>query len=413
MMSFTEIIKLSFQSVRSNLLRSVLTLMIIAFGIMALVGILTAIDSVVFSLSDNLSGLGANSYSIYPKGNAARGNRRGVIQKRGESITYDQAFAFKERFGTGGKVAVSSDGTGASTIKYEDEKTNPNVRIKGIDDNYLNVQSYTIEAGRDFSEVEFETGANKAIIGQDIVKSLFGDNPERAIGKDIYVGSLKYKVNGVLKAKGSSMNQSGDRIILVPLVNLKRVYATNKQNYDINVGVYNTTDMDESVSEATGLFRTIRKTPLSQDDDFEIFKSDGLISIIKENTQNLRLGTVVIGLMTLLGAAIGLMNIMLVSVTERTKEIGIAKALGATQQTILRQFLTEAVLICQFGGLVGIFLGVLIGFGVAKAMNGTFHIPWLWMLLGIVTCFIVGIISGWYPAMKAAKMDPIESLRYE
>jgi putative ABC transport system permease protein len=413
MMTFSEIVKLSIQSVRSNLLRSVLTLMIIAFGIMALVGILTAIDSVVYSLNDNFSGLGANSYSIYPKGNSARGNRRGMIAKRGEHISFDQALAFKERFTEGGKVAVSADGTGSATVKYEDEKTNPTVRVKGIDNNFLAVQSYTIDVGRDFSEIEFETGANRAIIGMDLVKTLFNNNPERAVGKEISVGSIKYRVNGVLKTKGSSMNQSGDKIVLVPLVNMKRIYANANQNYDINVGVYNTTDMDESVSEAKGMFRTIRKTPLSQDDDFEIFKSDGLISIIKENTQNLRLGTVVIGLMTLLGAAIGLMNIMLVSVTERTKEIGIAKALGATRKTILTQFLTEAVLICQVGGLVGIFLGVLIGFGVAKAMNGTFHIPWLWMLLGIVTCFIVGVISGWYPAMKASKLDPIESLRYE
>lgn len=412
-MSLTEILKLAYQSVKANLLRSVLTLMIIAIGITALVGILTAIDSVVFSLSDNLSGLGANSYSIYPKGNSIRGNRRGVTQKRGEYISYEQAMIFKERFAEDSKVAVSADGLGNATVKYADKETNPNVSVKGIDDNYLAVQSYSIELGRDFSSSEQESGVNRAIIGKDIVKTLFRDNSEEAINKYITVNNNKYLVVGILKSKGSSMNQSSDRVVIVPLLNLKRIFVSDNQNYDITVGVYDATAMEESISQATGLFRTIRKVPLGNENDFEVFKSDGLISIIKENTQNLRIGTIVIGLMTLLGAAIGLMNIMLVSVTERTKEIGIAKALGATRQTILTQFLTEAVLICQVGGIVGIFLGMLIGLGVAKAMGGTFHVPWLWMLLGLVVCFIVGVISGWYPAQKAAKLDPIESLRYE
>jgi putative ABC transport system permease protein len=413
MMSLPEIIKLAYQSVKANLLRSVLTLMIIAIGITALVGILTAIDSIIFSLKDNLSGLGANSYSIYPKGNSIQSNRRGVRQKQGDIINYDEAVSFKERFNEDSKVAISAEGLGTATVKYSDKETNPNVAVRGIDDNYLAVQSFSIEYGRDFSTTEQENGANRAIIGKDIVKTLFKDNAAEAINKSITVNNNKYQVIGVLKSKGSSMNQSSDRVVIVPLLNLKRIFVSDDQNYDITVGVYDATTMEESISQATGVFRTIRKVPLGNDNDFEIFKSDGIISIIKDNTQNLRVGTVVIGLMTLLGAAIGLMNIMLVSVTERTKEIGIAKALGATRRTILTQFLTEAILICQVGGIVGIVLGVLIGLGVAKAMGGTFHVPWLWMLLGLVVCFVVGIISGWYPAQKAAKLDPIESLRYE
>ena len=413
MLSLREIINQALISVRANMLRSVLTLLIIAIGITALVGILAAIDSFVYSLSDNLSSLGSNSFSIYPKGQALKGNRRGMHNKAGEVITLDQALSFKERATMNGKVSIDVAGVQNTTVKYNEEKTNPTIPVTGIDENYMAVNAYTLADGREFSENEYITGANKAIIGQDLVKTLFANKAAKAIGEEILVGNIKYKVIGVLGSKGSSMNSSGDKIVLVPLFNIRRHYASSESNHRITVSVFDAMDIDNATSQSIGLFRAIRKLPLSENDDFEIFKSDGLVEIIKENTTNIRLGTIVIGLITLLGAAIGLMNIMLVSVTERTKEIGICKALGATRRTILTQFLAEAIMICQLGGLVGILFGVLIGFGVSKLMGGAFHVPWIWIFGGIVTCLIVGLASGLYPAMKAANLDPIESLRYE
>jgi putative ABC transport system permease protein len=387
--------------------------MIIAFGIMALVGILTAIDSILFSMNDNFSGMGANSFSISPKGTSIKGNRRGVQAKSGETITYENATEFKEKFLFPSKVTVSVSGKGNSTAKYFEKKTEPSCSILGIDNNYMEVQSMDLSAGRTFSESELQTGNNRVIIGQDIVKSLFNEDPEIAIGKDIILDAIQYKVIGVLKAKGASMNSSVDRNAFIPLLTAKRYYGEETKNYNITIGLSDATAMDDAVSEATGTFRNVRRLKVGDDEDFEVFKSDGLIQILKDNTVQLRMGTIAIGLMTLLGAAIGLMNIMLVSVTERTREIGICKALGATSRSILLQFLTEAIVICQIGGFVGIFMGILVGNLVSLLMKGSFIIPWAWILLGIVVCTIVGLISGLYPALKASRLDPIESLRYE
>ena len=200
---------------------------------------------------------------------------------------------------------------------------------------------------------------------------------------------------------------------LFPILNAKRYYGHSRTNYEVTVGVNNATEIEEAISVATGLFRNVRKLKVSEDNDFEITKSDGLIDIIKDNTLAIRLGIIMIAIITLVGAAIGLMNIMLVSVTERTKEIGIVKAVGATQKNILTQFLTEAIVICQLGGLLGIVGGIAIGFGVSALIGGKFIIPWNWMILAVVICLITGLASGLYPALKAARLDPIESLRYE
>lgn len=412
-MVFWESVSLAVNSVRANILRAILTLMIIVVGIAALVGILTAIDALLFTMYDNFSRMGANAFSISPKSETISSSREGRQQKRGDPITLRQAMEFKERYHFPAQVAVSGHATSRAVVKYANEKTNPTVIVYGVDENYLQVRGYEIEAGRGFTRTELEYGVSKAIVGMDVVEVLFDDQPEKALDKVVSIGNRRFRVVGVLASKGASMNQSDDRRLFIPLLAERRFYGYADKNYQIAVAVPTSFEMDDAIAAATGTMRNVRKLRASEDNDFEMFKSEDLLDILSENTATIRFATIAIGLITLLGAAIGLMNIMLVSVTERTGEIGISKALGARRRDILMQFLTEAVIICQLGGAIGIVLGIIIGNVVANLVGGQFIIPWAWILLGIVVCLVVGLISGIYPAMKAARLDPIESLRYE
>lgn len=385
--------------------------MIIAFGIMALVGILTAIDSLNSSMASNFSSMGANTFNVIRKGTGIQGGQG--PRKIGPSITFRQAMEFKERYVYPAIVSVSALGTSFGTVKFGNEKTNPNIIVYGGDENYLQVAGYEIEIGRNFTETEVQNGRNVVILGKDIITNLFPDNKEKALNAIVSIGNVKYKVVGLLAEKGSSGSFSGDRQIFIPLLNVKRQFGSQTRNYNISAQVIDPLDMDPAIDEAIGIFRNVRNLKVVQENDFEISKSDGLANMLQENTKEIRLATIFIGIITLFGAAIGLMNIMLVSVTERTREIGITKALGATRRNILVQFITEAVVICQMGGILGVILGILIGNLMSLILKGGFIIPWAWIALGFLLCFIVGVISGLYPAMKASRLDPIESLRYE
>lgn len=413
-MDLRENISIALSSIKSNFLRALLTLLIIAVGIASLVGMLTAIDTILYSMSSSFNRMGANSFHVYPARNNMQSRQNGRESKRAEPINFRQAMAFKEQFDfSTAKVSVNTFCQWNSVVKYKQEKTNPNIRLVGIDENYLTASAYDVSEGRNFSKTEIENGDHKIIIGNELVTTLFDKKPEKAIGKIIHVGNTRYKVIGVLDSKGASMTQSHDRRVFIPLLNAKRYYGTSNRNYSLMASIKDPTQMDNAVAEATGMMRNIRGLKATQENDFDIRKSDGILQTLKEITTELRVATIAIALITLLGAAIGLMNIMLVTVTERTREIGVRKALGATRSNILFQFLMEAIVITIMGGIVGIILGVMVGLGLAKGIGGQFVVPYLWMTVGIVVCIVVGTFSGLYPALKASRLDPIESLRYE
>jgi putative ABC transport system permease protein len=300
----------------------------------------------------------------------------------------------------------------ASRIKFENKKTNPNIQIFGSDENYILTAGYDLESGRNFNTYEVISGAPIVIIGKDIEKTLFGEN-NSALDKTIKIGASRYKIIGVLKSKGNSAGFGGDKLCIIPLTNARQYFGNDNMSFTINVLTKNSALLDNILNEAKATFRKIRKVPTTGVDNFDIVKSDNLATLLIGNLQKVTAGATIIGLITLLGAAIGLMNIMLVSVTERTREIGIRKALGATQNAIKSQFLIESVVICVMGGLIGILFGIIIGNIISFALDTGFFIPWFWIIMGVIICVTVGLLSGFIPAKRASKLDPIDSLRFE
>lgn len=405
---------LAYRSVRTNKLRTGITVGIIALGIMALIGILTAIEGLKSSIYSSFSGMGSNTFQITNEilKKKKRGGGFNISSVDQKNISYRDAQDFKKRFTFPAVIGLSMRGTGIATVKYASEKTNPNIQVLGVDEYYTTISGTNLDAGRNFSANEIYNGSYVCILGNSIARKLFKGKINNALNAVISAGYVKYRVVGVAESKGSSMVSNADNNVLIPLQNARSVYG-GEESFIISVRVPAVSTIDAASEEAEGLFRIIRKVPLNAESNFGINKNDNLAAMVMENVSYVTGAALFIGLITLLGAAIGLMNIMLVSVAERTREIGISKALGARNSSIKRQFLTESIMISLSGGVIGVLSGILIGNLVSLLLKTGFIVPWGWVCVGMVLCSAVGILSGLYPAAKAARLDPIEALRYE
>lgn len=412
-MNIRENIKEGIKSIKANKLRTFLTAAIISIGITSLVGILTAIDGIQSSINSSFSSLGANTFDIEDK-RRSRGSSDGKKQKTYPKVTYHELLTFKEKYEGAGVVSIYTVITGQAEVKYGSKVTNPNQIVRGGDENYLTVDGYDVDQGRPFSANESLNGSYVALVGSDVIEELFEDG-ESPVGKKISLMGSKFRIVGTIAEQGGASGTTNiDRTIIIPMQTARIIAPERNFGYEIAVSVPDPTQMDNAMGVARGLMRAIRQDRPGEEDSFELSASKSLAERMGEITGYLRVGGFTIGFVTLIGASIGLMNIMLVSVTERTREIGVRKALGATPLKIRQQFLIEAIVICQMGGIGGIVLGMTIGNLTSSLIfNSGFVVPWLWMIVAVVIGIVVGLISGYIPAYKASRLDPIDSLRFE
>jgi putative ABC transport system permease protein len=410
---YIENIKIAFGSIRTQLLRTILTILIIAIGIWALVGILTVVSALDNTLNTNFASMGSNTFSINQYEFTTRNRGGGEIEKINPIISYPQAKEYKERFTLPlTHTSLSFTATSIAEVKFENEKSDPEISVLGVDEYFTVNSGLEVTEGRNFNAFDIKNNTYVCILGSDFAtKGLLKDvNP---IDKIISVRGAKFKVIGVLKEKGSTFGNSQDLRVLIPIQVARSLFSAPNINYSISTMVDKKEILEQAVSEATVIMRQVRKLNPIEESNFGVSRSDDLVNRISEITSVLGISAWVIGIITILGSSIALMNIMIVSVTERTREIGVRKSLGAKKSTIAWQFFVETLIIGQLGGILGIILGIITGYFIALALEFDFVIPWGAMIAAVVTTFIVAVVSGSYPALKASKLDPIEALRYE
>ena len=405
-----ENIRIAFDAIRSQLLRTILTILIIAIGITALVGILSAVSALENTISSDFSSMGANTFNIQRyEFNNQRSNDR---EKVNPVIDYRNVKTFVEDYNFPfTKTSVSFVGTSAAEVRYENDKTDPEVQIYGVNENYITNSGLEVELGRSLNYFDVENSNSVCVIGSDLRKALLEDvNP---INKTISIRGAKFKVIGVLKEKGATFGNNQDLRVLMPLQKARTIFTNANINYNLSVKTDNKDMLEGAQDEAILLFRNIRGLTPIEDNNFGLERSDDLINRIGNITSVLSTIAWIVSIITIFGSTIALLNMMLVSVSKRTREIGVRKALGAKRSTIAFQFFIETIIIGQLGGLLGIGLGILVGWGVSTGIGFKFTTPWLAMISAVIITFVVAVISGLMPAIKAAKLDPVESLRYE
>jgi putative ABC transport system permease protein len=410
---FRENVKIAFGSIRTQLLRTILTVVIIAIGITALVGILTVVTAIEYNLNSSFASMGANTFNInqYESRNRSQGGDE--VEKINPVITYPEARAFKEKYNFPlAQTSLSFTATSNAEVKFENQKTDPEISVLGIDEYFLSNSGLEVTQGRNFNSFDISNNIYACVVGSDFAsKGLLKDtNP---IDKIISIRGAKFRVIGVLKEQGSTFGNSKDLRIMIPIQLARSMFSAPNINYYVSVMIAKKEFLNDAVDNALITMRKVRKLNPVEENNFGISRSDDLLNKIGEITGYLSISAWIIGIITILGSSIALMNIMIVSVTERTREIGVRKALGAKKNTIAFQFFIETLTIGQIGGFFGIIFGILIGFLICLAAKWDFVIPWGAMIAAFITSFIVALVSGLYPAIKASKLDPIEALRYE
>lgn len=425
-MNFRDVFVLAFRTIRSNKLRTGLTISIIAFGIMALIGIITAISAMNQKFMESFSSMGANAFTIRFKERNIHfggGNRSDVtLTKKGKKkerassldkkITKDEAELFVSRYQFPSTKSISIFGNRSNIVSHETLKTSPNVMMFGGDESYLSLNGFSLQYGRNMNRMDVRSGRNVCILGYDVAKKLFKKGVASAVNAIVRINNIPYRVAGVLESRGSTFGFSRDNIILTTYSNVERNFPSGF-SYVIAVMANDLTNVSAAMGEAEGSFRAIRKLSTTEESNFVLDRSDSVAEKAMNSLRFLTVSATVIGLITLIGAAIGLMNIMLVSVSERTREVGLIKAIGGKSKMVSRQFLLEAIIISMLGAFFGIILGIMVGNLFSIVLNTGFVVPWAWVLYGIIICTIVGLLAGFYPALKAGRLNPIEALRYE
>jgi putative ABC transport system permease protein len=425
-MKFADVFSLSFRSIRSNKLRTGLTVAIIALGIMALVLVYTAIKAINQKFTDSFSAMGANGFSIRYKelnmriGNGGsrelkkekKGTRKEKKSNTGKKITIDEAEHFKKNYKFPSLTGLSVFANRNALVSFEEHKTSPNVFLFGGDEQFVSLNGFKIKYGRNLNAADAQSARYVCLLGYDVANNLFKNRPEKAVNAVVRVQDIPYRVIGVLDSRGSSFGMNWDNRVVTSYKNIHRQFSS-RNSYVIGVMTDDLKKVDVAMGEAEGLFRSVRKLATTEESNFVLDRNDSIAERAMNSIGFITISATVIGLITLIGAAIGLMNIMLVAVAERTKEVGLVKAIGGKSKTVRYQFLLEAIIISVLGAVFGIILGIILGNVVSLLINTGFVVPWNWVFLGVAICTVVGLLAGLYPALKAGKLNPIEALRYE